>query len=227
MSHITALPLRLQGVVNFLRAPWDRREIRYFCTKMAISQRSHHELGISTELHGVPTAFYLVIACALMAIIELSRRALRVHCAFTALTLRWRRFCLHSRIVEITVHVWPCINRMPSSSHARTHRLLSLGVFLRLRLRIISTASASSICLKCISVLVQRMFICIHHSIDTILFGLFNVMKTPICAMIAVAAPYNCCRSAVRKIALLVTAIDAPWKPGRTQWGCKERRRLV
>ena len=158
---------------------------------------------------------------------SLSRRALRVHCAFTALTLRWRRFCLHSRIVEITVHVWPCINRLLSSSHARTHRLLSLGVFLRLRLRIISTASASSICLKCISVMVQRMFICIHHSIYTILFGLFNVMKTPICAMIAVAALYNCCRSAVRKIALLVTAIDAPWKPGRTQWGCKERRRLV
>ena len=42
------------------------------------------DLGVSTKLNGVPTAFYLASVCAL-----------------TALTLPWQRFVLHSMVVEI------------------------------------------------------------------------------------------------------------------------------
>ena len=67
LSHLAALPLRLHDVLNF-------PEHRAIAWKMAISRRSH---GVSNAIswrswrfYGVPwcsTAFWLVIACALMA----------------------------------------------------------------------------------------------------------------------------------------------------------------
>ena len=68
MSHIAALP------VNFPRAPWDCMENcfhwRWRCHGIltAFPWRSYGDLGVSIELHGVPTAFYLAIACALIAL---------------------------------------------------------------------------------------------------------------------------------------------------------------
>jgi len=68
MSHIAALP------VNFPRAPWDCMENcfhwRWRCHGIltAFPWRSYGDLGVSMELHGVPTAFYLAIACALIAL---------------------------------------------------------------------------------------------------------------------------------------------------------------
>mgnify|MGYP006890238202 CR=1 FL=1 len=68
-----------------------------------MSWRSHGDLGVSSELYGVPKEFYLAIACALMA---LSRRrfhcvvimgAMRVHGADIALTAFF-----YSEVVEIT-----------------------------------------------------------------------------------------------------------------------------
>ena len=50
--------LRLHGFVP--RAPWDRRKNWY----VSWGRRSHGDLGVSTKLNGVPTAFYLASVCA-------------------------------------------------------------------------------------------------------------------------------------------------------------------
>ena len=61
LSHLAALPLRQHGVVKFPRAPWDRMEIWFDLSEdgdvTAFSRRSHDNLGVSTKLHGVPTAY--------------------------------------------------------------------------------------------------------------------------------------------------------------------------
>ena len=71
LSHLGALPLRLHGVLKIPRAPSDRRVIWLFSWRwrchgvlMAFSRRFHVYLGVSTELHVVPTTFFLAIACA-------------------------------------------------------------------------------------------------------------------------------------------------------------------
>ena len=62
----------------------------------------------------------------------------------------------------------------------------------------------------------ERVLFCINHSIDTISFGWFIVMQTSIgernafeSALIALAAPYNRCTNPLRKLTLLVIAVDA------------------
>ena len=97
--------------------------------KMAMSRRSHGvfmanfrrsfgELGVSTELHGVPTAFKLAIDCALTA---LPLRASSCRGARTVLMV----FCLHSML--------------------EPQRLLRIEVLLRLRLQNIRIGSSSPV----------------------------------------------------------------------------------
>ena len=68
--------------------------------QLGMSWRSHGDLGVSTELYGVPKEFYLAIAFALMALPlrqVVIMGSMRVHDAGIALTAFF-----YSEVVEIT-----------------------------------------------------------------------------------------------------------------------------
>ena len=85
LSHLAAFPLRLQGVVNFPRAPWDSMETFF--------PEDGDVTAFSWRFHGDLTATMAFLR-SYMAFIRCSswRNCLRSHCVVTALMA----FCLHS-----------------------------------------------------------------------------------------------------------------------------------
>ena len=214
---------------------------------MVMSHRSHG-LDVSTELHGFPMVLKLRIACAFNA---LSMHALSCHGAHTASALHVHGthtaltpFCLHSEVVEITGRVLisqlrhgPMIVTMPQLpafvKPCSNQRLLRLGVFVSewYPQHLHHPASAEPSYMKAVaplsvahpSVMVKRLFICIHHSIYTFLFVWLVYCDTNAIWLIDMhwehndgwVAPFNRCRSAVRNIALRVSAVYVPGNRGR------------
>ena len=68
---------------------------RCHCDCMAFSLWSHGDRGVHTEL-----ALMALSRCFHCVHRVVTTRSLRVHCAFTELTLRWRRFVWHSEVIE-------------------------------------------------------------------------------------------------------------------------------
>ena len=94
---LSKVAVTLHGVLKFPWAPWDRSKVWYFSWRwlchgvlIRFPRRSHSNLGVSTKLHGVPTAFQLAITCALTAVPLRAWSCHGMHCAFTELSLRWR-----------------------------------------------------------------------------------------------------------------------------------------
>ena len=147
---------------------------------MALSRRYPNNLGVSTELHGVPMTFKLATACALMA---LPLRESSCHGTHTALTT----FCLHSEVVEITDRVLSS-GMTNASDHASTvclrqARLKPKGYYaLGFSYVFVSEwyperlhyPASTEPAWGCTSVTVKRIFICIHQFI---LFCLVSLLS--------------------------------------------------
>ena len=99
----TIILFKRKYLFYFLRFQFSKKNMfnpcnswrRCHCDCMAFSLWSHGDRGVHTELAlmALSRSFHYVHRVV-------TTRSLRVHCAFTELTLRWRRFVWHSEVIE-------------------------------------------------------------------------------------------------------------------------------
>ena len=130
---------RCHGVLTttlaFLRSSMAflRRSTAIACALMALTIRA-------SSCHGARTACYRHSHCADDVLF-----------AFGGSWNNWQGPLIAVQAWSYVTRTWTCISRLPLSSHTRTQRLLRIGVLLRLRLKMISTASVSScFCRTCV-----------------------------------------------------------------------------